>query len=293
MMNSKSVTQQLQEKYPDKKILHLPLENPTEVICEVEPTIDHPEYSKAVAVIDKSATHLHRKSTETYKIIKGELILFLNGKKKMLKIGEECEIKPYTIHSAEGNETWVEVYSTPGWTSQDHRILGKEDEIHLVPYDPLWANKFDKEKKLIEQTLGGWIVGGVHHVGSTSIPGLSAKPVIDIMVGVKSLEEAKPCIDLLATINYEYFPYRPEFMHWFCKPSMEHRTHHLYLMDPNSVEWKARLVFRDYLRSHPETKEAYEELKTTLAKKHKEDREAYTNAKTQFIEEVVEKASRI
>ncbi len=291
-MNTKKVSQKLQEKYPGKKILQLPPENPTEIICEIEPTIDHPKFSKAIAVIDKSATHLHRKSIETYKIIKGELTLFLNGQKKILNEGEECEIKPYIIHSAEGNETWVEVRSTPGWNSQDHRILGKEDEIHIVPYNPIWANKFDEEKKLIEQVLGGWIVGGVHHVGSTSIPGLSAKPVIDIMVGVKSLEKAKLCIDLLATIQYEYFPYRPEFMHWFCKPSLEHRTHHLYLMEPTSIEWKARLAFRSYLRDHQEIKQSYEKLKTRLAKKHREDREAYTNAKTQFIEEVIAKALR-
>src|SRR5205807_1655147 len=116
------------------------------------------------------------------------------------------------------------------------------EAIHIVPYDPIWQTKFETEKELIQKTIGPWISAGIHHVGSTSIPGLAAKPIIDIMVGVKNLEEAKPCIDLLAQINYQYYPYKPDQMLWFCKPSPEHRTHHLYLIEPTHPEWKARLT---------------------------------------------------
>lgn len=75
-----------------------------------------------------------------------------------------------------------------------------DDTIHLVSYDPAWPDKFDKEKRLVEQTLDSWINGAVNHVGSTSIPGIAAKPIIDIMVGVKNLEEAKACIPLLRAV---------------------------------------------------------------------------------------------
>lgn len=165
-----------------------------------------------------------------------------------------------------------------------------EEDIHLVPYDPLWINKFEKEKKIIQEVLKDFITGGIHHVGSTSISNISAKPIIDIMVGVENLETAKPCISLLEKIDYHYYPYRPEIMHWFCKPSVAHREFHLYLMVPNSSEWNARLLFRDYLRTHEKAKKAYEELKIDLAQKFRFDREAYTQAKTDFVLQVVEKA---
>ena len=166
----------------------------------------------------------------------------------------------------------------------------QDEQIHLVDYDPTWPDKFEKEKKLIEETIDPWIVGGIHHVGSTAIPGLSAKPIIDIMAGVKDLEAAKPCIKLLKEIDYCHYPYKPTQMIWFCKPSPEHRTHHLYLMVASYPEWKARLAFRDYLRNHNEAKEQYEELKINLVKKFSNDREAYTQSKEDFVRDIVSKA---
>lgn len=286
-MNVSKVLRELKNKYPGKTIIN---NNSSEIICEIEPSENHPEYSKALAVLDRSATHYHKITTETYKVLKGKLTVFLNGKRTVLKKGDECQIKPWTIHWAEGNETWFETYSTPGWASSDHILLGKEEQIHISPYDPSWPSKFNNEKKLIEKTLGTWIVGGVHHVGSTSVPELSAKPIIDIMVGVQDLEQAKSCIDLLAKIQYQFFPYKPEIMHWFCKPSLEHRTHHLYLMKPNSNAWNERIAFRDYLRTHPQIRQEYETLKFALAEKFKNDREAYTDAKTEFIQKIVKEA---
>ncbi len=165
-------------------------------------------------------------------------------------------------------------------------IVIKDEEVHIVSYDPNWIKKFNEEKELIEKTIDSFITGGVHHVGSTSVPRLSAKPIIDIMVGVESLEKAKPCIESLSKIDYCYYPYKPELMHWFCKPSPEYRTHHLYLIETSNPEFKARLAFRDYLISHPEKAKEYEELKLKLADEFKDDREAYTQAKTDFIKEI-------
>lgn len=165
-----------------------------------------------------------------------------------------------------------------------------DEQIKIVPYDPTWIAKFEKEKNLIETTIGEFITGGIHHIGSTSIPGLSAKPVIDILVGVESLKESKPCIELLTKVQYQYSPYKPDIEHWFCKPSPEHRTHHLHLIATSHPEFKARLAFRDYLITHADAKSNYEKLKLKLAEEFRSDREAYTEAKGQFVKEILNKA---
>jgi GrpB-like predicted nucleotidyltransferase (UPF0157 family) len=170
--------------------------------------------------------------------------------------------------------------------------MTQEETILIVPYDSSSPEKFAIEKKLIEETLGSWITGGVHHVGSTSIPGMSAKPIIDIMVGVRNLEEAKTCIPLLEQIQYCYFPYKTDEMIWFCKPSPYKRTHHLHLMEVSHPEWEAKIAFRDYLINHPDAKKEYITLKTQLAERYSSDREAYTQAKTTFVKMIVAKALR-
>jgi GrpB-like predicted nucleotidyltransferase (UPF0157 family) len=162
-----------------------------------------------------------------------------------------------------------------------------EAPVHLSPYDPGWPGLFEAERGRVEAAIGPWISGGVEHVGSTSVPGLAAKPIIDIMVGVKDLEEARGAFVGLAELGYLHAPYKPEIMHWFCKPSVKERTHHLYLMQEDSSEWRARIAFRDYLRTDPETAHSYEQLKQELADRFRNDREAYTRAKAEFIARVV------
>jgi GrpB-like predicted nucleotidyltransferase (UPF0157 family) len=136
--------------------------------------------------------------------------------------------------------------------------------------------------------LGGGSPGGIHHVGSTAIPGLSAKPVIDILVGVADLPSSRACIGELATLGYQYAPYRPGEMHWFCKPSRAHRTHHLHLVPTASRRYREELAFRDILRVRPDTAERYQALKQRLSVTHRNDREAYTEAKQAFITEVLD-----
>ena len=122
-MNVKRVISELKQKYPGKKNIKNDEENPTEILCEVEPASEHPEYSLAVAVIDKSEPHYHQISKETYKIIKGKLILVVDGKEIVLNEGASFEIQPGQVHSARGNETWIEAYSEPGWTFEDHLLI--------------------------------------------------------------------------------------------------------------------------------------------------------------------------
>jgi GrpB-like predicted nucleotidyltransferase (UPF0157 family) len=168
--------------------------------------------------------------------------------------------------------------------------MTKEEQIKIVPYDPSWPEQYEAEKVLLFNLIGEWVVGGIHHVGSTSVPGLSSKPVIDIMVGVKNLSDSKHLIQLLEQLDYCYFPYKTEEMHWFCKPSPYKRTHHLHIIEYDSPNWKKRLAFRDYLRSHPEAKAEYQDLKIKMADFYKDDREAYTESKASLINRIIEKA---
>ncbi len=119
-MNIEEVINELSKKYPDKKIIKLPEDNPTEILCEIDPVANHPEKSVAIAIIDRSEPHYHKKAVETYKIIKGELTIFINNQEHKLKEGDRLTVKPGEIHHAIGDETWVEVYSELGWTQEDH-----------------------------------------------------------------------------------------------------------------------------------------------------------------------------
>jgi GrpB-like predicted nucleotidyltransferase (UPF0157 family) len=166
-------------------------------------------------------------------------------------------------------------------------MAGKEAQISLVPYRPVWPALFETERDLLEAALGSWIFGGIEHVGSTAVPGLAAKPVIDIMVGVADLEGSRGAFPALGGLGYLHAPYKREIMHWFCKPSVVKRTHHLYLIEPDTPEWAARIAFRDYLRAHLETARFYEGLKRELAQRFPDDRESYTQAKGEFVAEVV------
>lgn len=162
----------------------------------------------------------------------------------------------------------------------------RNEPVRLVPHDPSWVPRFRQEADLLQATIGKWITGGIHHIGSTAVAGLHAKPIIDIAVGVESLEASRPCIDLLGDIEYLYSPYRGEVMHWFCKPDPARRTHHLHLIPTGSPRLEDEIVFRDYLRTHPARAAEYGDLKRRLAIEHTEDREAYTAAKAAFIESV-------
>ena len=132
--------------------------------------------------------------------------------------------------------------------------------------------------------------GGIHHVGSTAVPGLAAKPVIDIQVGVADLETARSCIEPLAALGYLYAPYRADEIAWFCKPSPQRRTHHLHLVPVDSPRFRAVLEFRDLLRSDAQVRRDYEALKRGLAAQFEHDREAYTEAKQPFVQRALKRA---
>lgn len=165
--------------------------------------------------------------------------------------------------------------------------------IVVSDYDPNWPALFARECKQIEQALGSFALA-IEHVGSTAVPGLPSKPIIDLLVGVPSLEAAKQqCIKPLEALGYVYMP---DYASWlpgelfFRKGPPGPWTHHVHVMEPSHPRWEARLVFRDYLRVHPEAARAYADIKRALAASSKDDIEAYRTGKDVFVEETTAKA---
>jgi GrpB-like predicted nucleotidyltransferase (UPF0157 family) len=159
--------------------------------------------------------------------------------------------------------------------------------IELVDYQPTWPALFDAERHLLEAALAPWLAGPVEHIGSTAVPGLPAKPVIDIMAPVLSLPESAAAIAAASALGYLHAPYKPDQMHWMCKPSPAYRTHHLHLVPWGSTLWHQRLAFRDALRASAELTARYAALKRRLAQQYRHDRDGYTEAKGPFIEGVL------
>jgi len=170
----------------------------------------------------------------------------------------------------------------------DNSACFNEAPIRVVEYDPAWPQRFAEEREALEAAIGDWAVGGIHHVGSTAVPGLEAKPVIDVLVGVEDLRGSLACFSPLAELGYVYAPYLTKTMHWFCKPSPAQRTHHLHLVPVDSARFREELTFRNQLRSQPELAAVYEALKRELANRYECDREAYTEAKSEFIRNALE-----
>lgn len=173
-------------------------------------------------------------------------------------------------------------------TIQESRAQG--DQVVIVEYNPLWPLLFEEEKARILNVINRW-AESVEHIGSTSVPGLGAKPIIDIMVGLRSLNDARRSIPLLESIGYEYVPKHETVMperRYFHKGATRYaRTHHLHMVETSSEFWEKHMRFRDYLRTHEDTAQEYYELKKHLAARFRSDRESYTNAKTSFIEAVL------
>lgn len=161
------------------------------------------------------------------------------------------------------------------------------DRVEIVDYDPTWPAMFSAEAERLRTVLAGEDIDAIEHFGSTAVPGLAAKPVIDILLTVPSLAEARKTFpDRLATLDYVFWrdDPRPGRL-YFVKgmpPFGEKRTHHLHVCERPGKLW-SQLRFRDHLRAHPEDAERYAALKRDLAARYADDREAYTEAKGDFI----------
>ncbi|MGD1044084.1 MAG: GNAT family N-acetyltransferase [Bacteroidota bacterium] len=172
-----------------------------------------------------------------------------------------------------------------------------QEKVIIVPYNSNWPRMFEEEKKHLFDCLPREIIKRIEHFGSTAIPNLSAKPIIDILVEVPSLEETKKVVvPILIAQGYDYF-WRPThgedgppFYAWFLKRDVHgNRTHHIHMVESNFEHWE-RLFFRDYLIEHPYLVKEYQKLKLHLAGNFSNDRVTYTNAKTKFIVRVTRAA---
>jgi GrpB-like predicted nucleotidyltransferase (UPF0157 family) len=161
-----------------------------------------------------------------------------------------------------------------------------EDEpVVCIEYDPRWPSRFEEERALLDRVLAPWLdsSGGIHHVGSTAIPGIAAKPIIDIVAGVRDLDDARAALEPLREGSYVYSPHRPGIAHHFAKPSPRSPEYGLHLTEPESDLWRERLAFRDVLRGNNDLAAEYETLKLRLAQEHPNDLAAYTNGKRAFV----------
>jgi GrpB-like predicted nucleotidyltransferase (UPF0157 family) len=175
-----------------------------------------------------------------------------------------------------------------------------KDRVEVVPYCADWSRLFEEEKTHLLSCLPPGIVRRIEHFGSTSVPGLAAKPVVDMLVEVSSLDETRRTASpILEDRGYDYF-WRPTYgddgppwYAWFIRRDTKGvRTHHIHMVE-NTPEFAGhweRLLFRDYLRMHPETAAEYGALKLRLAREYPDDRVEYTRAKGEFIMRVTDLA---
>ena len=169
-----------------------------------------------------------------------------------------------------------------------------ESPIIITDYNTQWPVLFIKEKQNISKAIGQLVLA-IEHIGSTSVPGLGSKPIIDIMVGVKRFEDTKACIEPLVGLGYSYVPeFEAEIpgRRFFRKGTRANATHHIHLVEKDKEFWIDHLFFRDYLRTHPKEEMEYYLLKKELAKKFVHDRDGYVKGKTDFIVSILKKARK-
>ena len=175
------------------------------------------------------------------------------------------------------------------------------EEVAIAPYDPRWPELFRQEKEHLLSCLPHDLIRRVEHFGSTAVPGLAAKPIVDMLVEVTDLQATKVrIVPVLESQGYEYF-WRPTlgddgppFYAWFIKrePRTGARTHHIHMVEGTFVEHWDRLLFRDYLIEHPEVATEYEALKVRLSAVSPTDRVAFTRGKTEFVLKVTKHAKQ-
>ena len=182
-----------------------------------------------------------------------------------------------------------------GAISEAHSLAAAiNEEVALSAHDVAWAQAFDLERARLHALLPGVFLA-IEHIGSTAVPGLVAKPVIDLMAAVQSLDGADLLIDRLCASGYTAsaeFNATLTDRKWLMRWRDGRRTHHLHIVVRGSAPWNDRLAFRDALRHDSALADRYAKLKTELAATHRADREAYTEAKAEFVRETVRRQRR-
>jgi GrpB-like predicted nucleotidyltransferase (UPF0157 family) len=165
--------------------------------------------------------------------------------------------------------------------------------ITIVDYDTAWPERFAVEAAAIRDALGP-VALRIDHVGSTSVPGLAAKPIVDIQISVASLQPMEPYVGPLEALGYEYFEFLTEEgiddLPYLAKPPVPPRSFHIHVAEAGSFNERRHLAFRDWLRAHPEDAAAYEAHKHELAARAWDDTQDYADAKTDFVTAIVDRA---
>jgi GrpB-like predicted nucleotidyltransferase (UPF0157 family) len=190
-----------------------------------------------------------------------------------------------------GRPTTVRVTPSvhPGRGALGKDVVVRSDPIRMSEPDPGWAISFERERQLLTPVLEQWLVVPIEHMGSTAVPGLIAKPIIDMVAVVSDISAVAQAFGPLREIGWVFAPEPGMDLQGtleFCTPSVEWRTHHLHVVGLSNPDWRRWLAFRDYLRSHPEVADEYGRLKTTLADLHGSDpnqRDAYRSGKSAWI----------
>ncbi|MET3195066.1 GrpB family protein [Bacillus sp. OAE603] len=168
-----------------------------------------------------------------------------------------------------------------------------DGKVIIEDYSQQWALEYKKEETKIRNVLGETLIQ-IEHIGSTSIENLGSKPIIDMMCGVKHINAIQDFINSFAEIGYE-FVWHEEFpeRRFFRKGEYRAGTHHLHIYEFESDFWINNILFRDYLRKHPDVRNEYYHLKIKLAEKYPNDRVSYTNGKNEFIKCIVKKSRKL
>ncbi len=207
-----------------------------------------------------------------------------------------------TIEEAPSRNSQYNIYhlffrDPNGYLIEIQRFLtpAEGNPVVISDYDDSWPAQFEEEKELLEGAIGE-IVTSIEHIGSTSIPGLAAKPVIDLMVGVRTLDDAEECIAPIEKLGYIYVPEfegtMPERRYFRRTAANGSTTHQLHMVTEPGAFWQRHIEFCDYLRAHPKVSVEYSKLKRTLAESFGTDRHGYTIAKGDFIRRVERKAQQ-
>lgn len=171
-------------------------------------------------------------------------------------------------------------------------MLGlNREKASLLPHDKEWKIAFENEKNILSDIFGDHVID-IQHIGSTALP-ICAKPIIDILVGVDSLNLSEHIMQGLESVGYEYRPKASySYRLFFAKGSTNNRTHHLHIVEHDSNEWNNILLFKNYLLKHKDALKEYEQLKKNLAAEHGDCRKLYTEGKSKFILNVISCAKK-
>lgn len=227
--------------------------------------------------------NIQPENTRSIQLVKNNGFRYEGFSPRYLKVNDEWR----------GHEHWA--ITAEDYIADTPAVL-KKDHVSLVPYNAEWPLMAETEIETIKSVFPPDAILDIQHVGSTAISGLSAKPILDIQIAVPSLESMKLiAVPILQKLGYEYWASNPDPKRMFFVKGMppygEKRTHHVHIFKQQSDHWCNKLLFRDYLRSHPNVAKEYEQLKIKLAQEHLYDRETYTDEKLAFVNKVLQLAS--